>query len=143
MKHVASARRGRSRGNGKRFPSGKNQTFESNGPDVKIRGTAQQVHEKYLSLARDAMSAGDRISAEGFFQYADHYFRLFTVDPPSNGNGNGRSPQQRGSSASSFVADPAFADGPQPDANDAADDSDDDSDDQESDESTEDDRETV
>ena len=147
MKHVASARRGRSRGNGKRFPSGKNQTFESNGPDVKIRGTAQQVHEKYLSLARDAMSAGDRISAEGFFQYADHYFRLFTVDPPSsnngsgNGSGNGRNPQQRGSSATSFVADPAFAEGPQPDAKEVS--SDTDADDKASAESAEDDRETV
>ena len=93
MKHATSPRRGQSRGNGKRFSGGKNQTFESSGPDVKIRGTAQQVHEKYLSLARDALSSGDRISAEGFFQYADHYYRLFSS---ANGNNAGQARGDRG-----------------------------------------------
>lgn len=87
MKHTTGPRRGRPRGNGKRFSSGKNQTFESSGPEVKIRGTAQQVHEKYLSLARDALSAGDRIAAEGYFQFADHYFRIVSA---ANGNGQAR-----------------------------------------------------
>ncbi len=87
MKHTTGPRRGRPRGNGKRFSSGKNQTFESSGPEVKIRGTAQQVHEKYLSLARDALSAGDRITAEGYFQFADHYFRIVSA---ANGNGQAR-----------------------------------------------------
>ena len=87
MKHTTGPRRGRPRGNGKRFSSGKNQTFESSGPEVKIRGTAQQVHEKYLSLARDALSAGDRITAEGYFQFADHYFRIVTA---ANGNNQAR-----------------------------------------------------
>lgn len=96
MKHATSTRRGRSRGNGKRFSAGKNQTFESTGPDVKIRGTAQQVHEKYLSLARDALSSGDRISAEGFFQYADHYYRLFSS---ANGNSSGQARGERGGRA--------------------------------------------
>lgn len=89
MKHTTGPRRGRPRGNGKRFSSsGKNQTFESSGPEVKIRGTAQQVYEKYLSLARDALSAGDRILAEGYFQFADHYFRIVTA---ANGNAQARS----------------------------------------------------
>lgn len=95
MKHTTGPRRGRSRGNGKRFSTGgggggKNQTFESSGPEVKIRGSAQQVYEKYLSLARDAVSAGDRIAAEGFFQFADHYYRLVNA---ANGNGQSRGDQ--------------------------------------------------
>jgi hypothetical protein len=89
MKHVSGPRRGRPRGNGKRFAPGKNHTFESNGPDVKIRGSAQQLHEKYLSLARDALSSGDRINAEGFFQFADHYYRI--VSAANSGQSNGRS----------------------------------------------------
>lgn len=78
MKHGSNPRRGRSRGNGKRHPASRSQNFESSGPDVKIRGTAQQVQEKYLNLARDAFSAGDRIAAEGYYQHAEHYFRLAT-----------------------------------------------------------------
>ena len=92
MKHTTGPRRGRPRGNGKRFPSGKNQNFESSGPEVKIRGTAQQVYEKYLSLARDSLSAGDRIAAEGYFQFADHYFRIVNA---ANGNGQAR-PERSG-----------------------------------------------
>ena len=54
----------------------RHQTFDSNGPDVRIRGNAFQVHEKYLALARDASSSGDRIAAENFLQHAEHYFRI-------------------------------------------------------------------
>src|SRR5437868_14765055 len=53
--------------------------YESNGPDVKIRGTANHVAEKYLQLARDAQSSGDPVSAETYFQHAEHYFRLSAV----------------------------------------------------------------
>jgi hypothetical protein len=53
--------------------------YESNGPDVKIRGTANHVAEKYLQLARDAQSSGDPVSAENYFQHAEHYFRLIAV----------------------------------------------------------------
>ena len=83
MKHNPNARRGRNRGGGggggnggKRHVSVRNQTFESNGPDGKIRGTAQQVLDRYLALGRDAYSAGDPIAAESFYQHAEHYFRL-------------------------------------------------------------------
>jgi len=90
MKQGSSNRRSRSRG-GKRIGGGggggKNSNFESNGPEVKIRGTAQQVQEKYLALARDAYSAGDRVAAEAFFQYADHYYRILN---PEGGNGAGK-----------------------------------------------------
>ena len=97
MKPGPNIRRPRSRGNGKRFIS-KNQSFESNGPDIKVRGTVQQVLEKYLALARDASLAGDRVTAEGYFQHAEHYFRMLSNDP-QNGNGqargNGRDGQPR------------------------------------------------
>jgi len=53
--------------------------YESNGPDVKIRGTANHVAEKYLQLARDAQSSGDPIAAENYFQHAEHYFRLIAA----------------------------------------------------------------
>jgi hypothetical protein len=53
--------------------------YESNGPDVKIRGTASHVAEKYLQLARDAQSSGDPVAAENYYQHAEHYFRLIAV----------------------------------------------------------------
>jgi hypothetical protein len=53
--------------------------YESTGPDVKIRGTASHVAEKYLQLARDAQSSGDPIAAENYYQHAEHYFRLIAA----------------------------------------------------------------
>jgi hypothetical protein len=53
--------------------------YESNGPDVKIRGTANHVAEKYLQLARDAQSSGDLIASENYFQHAEHYFRMIAA----------------------------------------------------------------
>jgi hypothetical protein len=70
--------RGRNRGGGK----GQNpltRVYESNGPDVKIRGTASHIAEKYMQLARDAQSSGDPVAAENYFQHAEHYFRLIAV----------------------------------------------------------------
>ena len=58
----------------------RSQNFESNGPEVKVRGNAQQVVEKYLALARDATTAGDRITAESYFQHAEHYYRVMTAN---------------------------------------------------------------
>ena len=92
MKHNPNPnpKRGRSRGNGKRGPSHKGQNFESSGSDNKIRGSAQQVLDKYLILARDAASAGDRIASENFHQYAEHYFRVVHAnDTPSVQGGQG------------------------------------------------------
>ncbi|WP_322990064.1 DUF4167 domain-containing protein [Hoeflea sp.] len=51
-------------------------TYDSSGPDVKIRGTAQHVAEKYMNLARDAQSSGDRVMAENYLQHAEHYNRI-------------------------------------------------------------------
>jgi hypothetical protein len=82
MRQVSHQKRGRGRGgNNNRRPNtpNRNQTFDSNGPDVRIRGNAHQVYEKYLTLARDASTAGDRVLAESLFQHADHYFRIHSV----------------------------------------------------------------
>jgi len=54
----------------------RHQNFDSNGPDVRVRGNAWQVYEKYQSLARDAASAGDRVMAENYLQHAEHYYRI-------------------------------------------------------------------
>src|SRR5438128_4333884 len=53
--------------------------YESNGPEVKIRGNAHHVAEKYLQLARDAQSSGDTVNAENHFQHAEHYLRLIAA----------------------------------------------------------------
>ena len=66
-------------GNGNQNRKGPNpltRNYESNGPDVKIRGSAQQIAEKYAMLARDAQSAGDRVMAENYLQHAEHYNRI-------------------------------------------------------------------
>ncbi len=80
MRQGSGSRRSRGRPNGKRsFGQGPNRSFESNGPGVKLRGTAAQVFDKYLSLARDASTSGDRVSAENFYQHAEHYYRLHST----------------------------------------------------------------
>jgi type II secretory pathway pseudopilin PulG len=53
--------------------------YESNGPDVKIRGNAHHIAEKYMQLARDASSSGDPVTAENFYQHAEHYLRLIAA----------------------------------------------------------------
>jgi len=60
-------------------PLNRNHVFDSNGPDIRVRGTAQQLFEKYLQLGRDATSSGDRVMAEGYFQHAEHYFRILNA----------------------------------------------------------------
>jgi hypothetical protein len=61
------------------IPLNRNHVFDSNGPDIRVRGTAQQLFEKYLQLGRDATSGGDRVMAEGYLQYAEHYFRVLNL----------------------------------------------------------------
>jgi hypothetical protein len=84
--------RGRSNGNNHhhnrpRLPY-RIQTFDSNGPNVKIRGNAYQVFERYVALAREAAASGDRIAAENLYQHAEHYFRVMNA----NGEGNPHAP---------------------------------------------------
>ena len=65
--------------NNRRSPNPLTRSYESNGPDVKIRGNAQHVAEKYLQLARDAHTGGDPVAAENYLQHAEHYFRLIAA----------------------------------------------------------------
>ena len=60
-------------------PMNRNHVFDSIGPDMRMRGTAQQLFEKYLQLGRDATGSGDRVMAEGYFQHAEHYFRILNA----------------------------------------------------------------
>lgn len=87
-----SGRRPRGRTNRKQHGGGgggqsRTHTFDSNGPDGRVRGNARQVYEKYLTLARDASSAGDRVAAEAYYQHAEHYFRILSdsTDPQPGG----------------------------------------------------------
>lgn len=57
----------------------RNQTYDSNGPEVRVRGNAHQIFEKYQVLAREAAAAGDRIAAESYYQHAEHYLRLINA----------------------------------------------------------------
>ena len=59
-----------------------NRSLESNGPDVKIRGTAAQIYEKYAQYARDAQSGGDRVKYETYLQHAEHYYRVMAATMP-------------------------------------------------------------
>jgi hypothetical protein len=77
-------------GGGKKHLPPRNQTYDSNGPDIRIRGNAHQVLERYLAMARDAASQGDRISAENYYQHAEHYFRVINNQNLANGRQNVR-----------------------------------------------------
>lgn len=78
----------------------RNHVFDSSGPEVRMRGTAQQLFEKYLQLGRDATGGGDRVMAEGYFQHAEHYFRILNAmsqaqqqnQPPPRRQANGPLP---------------------------------------------------
>jgi Domain of unknown function (DUF4167) len=75
--------RGRGRSNNKPGMQNPNRAYESTGPDVKVRGSAQTIMEKYLQLGRDCMASGDRIIAENYFQHAEHYLRLIKAIQPN------------------------------------------------------------
>lgn len=78
MRQGQQNRRGRGRNNNRKGHHGNplSRSFESNGPDVKIRGTPAHIAEKYISLARDAQSTGDPVLAENYLQHAEHYSRI-------------------------------------------------------------------
>lgn len=110
----------RSRGRGRRPQNSHNRSFDSAGPDVKIRGTASQVYEKYLQLARDANSSGDRIQAENYHQHAEHYFRIVQTSQqsqstqapapaPADGSANGDAKVNGGADAKAAESAPSFS----------------------------------
>ena len=79
--------RGRQRTGGNSSSSGSggnssNKVFDSNGPDVKLRGNAQTIAEKYMQLGRDTQSSGDSVSAESYYQHAEHYYRVWASNQP-------------------------------------------------------------
>lgn len=82
MRNGQNKQRMRNRNNNNNNRRGQNpmtRVYESNGPDIKIRGTASHIAEKYLQLARDARSSGDPVAAENYYQHAEHYFRLIAA----------------------------------------------------------------
>lgn len=107
-----------------------NRSYDSNGPEVKIRGSAATVYEKYLQLARDANSGGDRVMAENYLQHAEHYYRILAAQQlqqqqyqaqqqqnaqnnANNGNGQYRGPNGSGEQPypqqGQPIASPAFS----------------------------------
>jgi len=83
--------RGRPSSN-RRGPNPLTRSYESNGPDVKIRGNAHHIAEKYLQLARDAHTSGDPVAAENYLQHAEHYFRLIAAAQAAQLAAQGRPP---------------------------------------------------
>jgi hypothetical protein len=85
--------------------------YESNGQDVKIRGTASHIAEKYLQLARDAQSSGDSIACENYYQHAEHYFRLIAAAQEQLRQSQPFSKQQPGGGTSNNLSDDGYDDG--------------------------------
>jgi hypothetical protein len=95
-----------------------NRTFDSSGPEIKVRGSASHVYEKYLQMARDANSGGDRVMAENYLQHAEHYYRIMAAQQaqaaqhqaqqaaqnprPVGADGQPQQPQNGGGSGPSF-----------------------------------------
>ena len=84
----------RMRGRGRKAGNSLNRNFESNGPDVKIRGNAGHIAEKYQNLARDALSNGDTVMAENYYQHAEHYNRIVAAAQQQNNQNNQNNRQE-------------------------------------------------
>src|SRR6202044_3657422 len=70
------------------IPLNRNHVFDSSGPEMRVRGTAQQLYDKYQQLARDASSNGDRVTGEAYYQHAEHYFRIISAINQAQGQPN-------------------------------------------------------
>ena len=88
MRQGPHSKRHRGRSNGRRS-HGLASSYESNGPDVKFKGSAAHLQERYEALARDAVVAGDRIAAEGYMQHAEHYQRIINAHLAAQAEANG------------------------------------------------------
>ena len=96
MRQGSHSKRNRGRGGNRRSGTpGRNHTFDSNGPDIRIRGNAHQVHEKYMNLAREASTNGEAVLAESYFQHAEHYYRILSAftDEANNEQNKNRATQ--------------------------------------------------
>ncbi|WP_321336120.1 DUF4167 domain-containing protein [uncultured Cohaesibacter sp.] len=78
-----SQKNSRTRSRGRKPSNPLSRSYDSNGPDVKIRGTASHIAEKYQSLARDALASGDMVMSENYYQHAEHYLRIIAAAQPS------------------------------------------------------------
>jgi hypothetical protein len=118
MRQGPTGRRPRGRPNRKQHggPS-RPHSFDSNGPEGRVRGNAHQVYEKYIGMAREAMSAGDRVAAETYYQHAEHYFRIInsSTDPQPDDR---RQPRQDSDGRRPPQARPGGGNGGQPVASD-------------------------
>lgn len=100
------------RSNPRRGPSNnRSNSLDSNGPDVKVRGNANQICEKYQSLARDATSSGDRVMAENYLQHAEHYQRIVNANGSAQRTDRAAQPPASGEAqpTAGDVAEPAAA----------------------------------
>jgi len=70
----------------------RNQNFDSNGPNIKIRGSAHQIFERYVALARETERSDDRVAAENLYQHAEHYFRIANASRDDNQQGTSPRP---------------------------------------------------
>jgi hypothetical protein len=116
--------------NNRRGQNPMTRVYESNGPEIKIRGTASHLAEKYVQLARDAQGAGDPVAAENYYQHAEHYFRIIAAaqeqfrqnqpqqyqqqQPRPDGDVRDESGDDGEGEFSAFGAEPGFAPQPQP-----------------------------
>src|SRR6202163_207851 len=116
MRNGQKRMRGRGNNNHRKSQNPLTRVYESNGPDVKIRGTASHIAEKYIQLARDSQSSGDPVAAENYYQHAEHYFRLiaaaqeqFRQNQPQPRTENEMAPEDGDDeSFSNFAAEPGF-----------------------------------
>ncbi|MEE9210619.1 MAG: DUF4167 domain-containing protein [Kiloniellales bacterium] len=108
MRQGSNGRRPRGRPHRKQHGGApRHSNFDSNGPEGRIRGNAHQVYEKYIALARDAFSAGDRIAAETYYQHAEHYYRILNARSDPRPNGEGQPGRQDGNGQAEADADAA------------------------------------
>jgi hypothetical protein len=91
--------------NRRREPNPLTRSYDSRGPDVRIRGTALHVAERYLQLARDANTASNPVSAENYLQHAEHYFRLMAAAQAEKLDGQTSDVRATGQSATEDLAD--------------------------------------
>src|SRR5512135_1917242 len=114
MRNGQKRMRGRNNSQHRKSQNPLTRVYESNGPDIKIRGTASHVAEKYIQLARDAQSSGDPVAAENYYQHAEHYFRLIAAAQEQFRQQNPYYQQQQpqqGQSAPQGAADDNYDDG--------------------------------
>jgi hypothetical protein len=116
MRPAQKSNRSRGRGNRKGGGGGNNvnRVYDSAGPEGKVRGTPQQIIDKYLTLARDAQTSGDRVAAENFLQHAEHYQRILITAAAAQEQSRKESQEAATDQREAQQPDPAAAEQPAP-----------------------------